>query len=112
MPRGPANFRSTAVKPFYREEIPDEDKPDEGNQEHQDPNPTHEPGSPAKQGQEQPQYKPRGRPPRSRNKPREEQPIRRSNRNIIADQFITAVTNEEEAFMVFMTRKEQADMEL
>ena len=110
MPRGPTNFRSTVVKPFYREQI-----------EEQEPVVTHEPGSPGDRYENQPPNQPRGRgrPKGSRNKPRPNQHIRHSDRQSTNtsqgtddDQFIAAATSEGKIFRAFMTRKEHADMDL
>ena len=101
MPQGPTDFRSTCVKPYYR-----------------DPNNVTEPESPENPDDELPVRRGRGRPKGSRNTVRPEQPLRRSVRQVegrsvrqAEDQSITATIGDEE-FMVFLSRKEQTDREL
>jgi hypothetical protein len=95
MPRGPAKFRSTAVKPYFTEQARQEELrvPEEPQE--------------TRRG--------RGRPKGSRNIRRpENNELRRSERHITAkhnNQFITAM-EEDNVSMTFLTRKEQADMEL
>jgi hypothetical protein len=98
MPRGPTKFRSTVVKPYFTEqqqELPEEPEPEP-------------------EVAEVVQRRP-GRPRGSRNKVQAEiQEPRRSGRQRTAkhnDQFGTT-TEEGNTLMAFMTRKEQADMEL
>jgi hypothetical protein len=97
MPRGPAKFRSTVVKPYLTEQ-PDQAEDQE-------------------LSEEEPQIvrRGRGRPRGSRNVQRaENQEVRRSGRHLTTDfddQFIAAM-EEDEISMTFMTHKEQADMEL
>ena len=127
MPHGLANFRLTVVKPYYIEEIlEDEQQPGQANEQ---PN--------GEQGQDQvdqisqsddneiivetdqPQRRGRGRPLGSRNKPKPTTNPRQGNRHHVteditdfSDQFVTAIVEELETSMAFMTSKEQADMEL
>jgi hypothetical protein len=95
MPQGPAKFRSTAVKPYFTEQARQEELrvPEEPQE--------------TRHG--------RGRPKGSRNIRRpENNELRRSERHITAkhnDQFITAM-EEDNVSMTFLTRKEQADIEL
>jgi hypothetical protein len=100
MPRGPAKFRSTVVKPYLTEQF-DQAEDQELSEE----------------SEEEPQIVRRGRPRGSRNVQRaENQDVRRSGRHLttefdLDDQFIAAM-KEDEILMTFMARKEQADMEL
>jgi hypothetical protein len=100
MPRGPAKFRSTVIKPYLTEQPCQEEL--EVPEGHQDEGP-------------QETRRGRGRPKGSRNIRRpENNELRRSERHITAkhnDQFITAM-EEDNVSMTFLTRKEQADMEL
>ena len=120
MPHGPTKFRSTIVKPYYREEtlegegaqrrvVADDDQVDQNI----DAEPTDEPEKPIVI-----QRRGRGRPPGSKNKPKKQATIRRSNRRNAADhqdledQFINAIQEGRDVSMALMTSKERADMEL
>jgi hypothetical protein len=107
MPYGPTNFRTTAVKPYYIEDPTDQEVPEEQPlPEHQQP----EQPSPQETVRRGP-----GRPKGSRNIQRLKAPTRHSARHLTTDfdeQFVTAIKEEDNVSMTFMTRKEQADMEL
>jgi hypothetical protein len=119
MPHGPTKFRSTVVKPYYREEHLEE----EGEQrrvgaesqvdEPIDAKHTDEPNKMVET-----QRRGRGRPPGSKNKPKPQITVRRSTRRNAADyqdledQFINAIQEEQDVSMALMTNKERADMEL
>ncbi|THC93999.1 hypothetical protein EYZ11_006508 [Aspergillus tanneri] len=120
MLHGPTKFRSTVVKPYHREELPegeggqrrfraDNDQVDKiVDSKHID-----EPDKPAEV-----QRRGRGRPPGSKNKPKPQATIRRSNRRKAAnhqdveDQFINAIQEGQDVSMALMTSKERADIEL
>jgi hypothetical protein len=100
MPRGPAKFRLTVIKPYLTEQPCQEEL--KVPEEHQDEEP------------QETQYG-RGRPKGSRNiRHSENNELRRSERHITAkhnDQFITAM-EKDNVLIIFITRKEQADIEL
>jgi hypothetical protein len=108
MPHGPANFRSTVVKPYYTEEAFYDDQPDDqadqsnDNTEPDDTEPTAEPTTeniePTARN-EQVQHHGRGRPPGSRNKIWPAITIRKGSRNRkrhidkdFEEQFMTAIS--------------------
>ncbi|KAJ5754195.1 hypothetical protein N7533_003738 [Penicillium manginii] len=119
MPHGPTKFRSTIVKPYYREEHLEE----EGEQQHisaesqvDEPIDTKHTDEPNKMVKTQRQG--RERPPGSKNKPKPQITVRRSTRRNTADyqdlkdQFINAIQEEQDISMALMTNKERADIEL
>ncbi|KAJ6114229.1 hypothetical protein N7486_000007 [Penicillium sp. IBT 16267x] len=103
MPHGPTKFRSTIVKPFYREEYPE----GEGVDENVDPEPTDEPDEPVET-----QRRRRGRPLGSKNKPKQQTIVRRSNRRNapdhqdLEDQFVNAIQEGRDVSIALMTKKE------
>ncbi|KAJ5904893.1 uncharacterized protein N7473_001809 [Penicillium subrubescens] len=120
MPYGPTKFRSTVVKPYHREELPE----GEGEQRRiraeddqvdrtVDSEPVNEPDKPVEI-----QRRGRGRPPGSKNKPKPQTTVRRSTRGNpthhqdLEDQFINAIWEGQDVAMALMTNKERADMEL
>ncbi|KAJ5379608.1 hypothetical protein N7509_012727 [Penicillium cosmopolitanum] len=120
MPHGPTNFRSTIVKPYYREECSEAERGqrhvrEDGDQEDKtvDAKNTEEPDKPTET-----QRRGRGRPPGSKNKPKPQVTVRRSTRQNAAnpqdleDQFINTILEEQDVSMALMTNKERADMEL
>jgi hypothetical protein len=120
MPYGPTKFRSTVVKPYYREELPEgeggqrrvgaEDDQVDGTVDSEQVN---EPDKPVEI-----QQRGRGRPPGSKNKPKPQTTVRRSTRRNpthhqdLEDQFINAIWEGQDVTMALMTNKERADMEL
>jgi hypothetical protein len=127
MPHGPANFRSTVVKPYYIEEIPEDEQQRGQANEQQNGEQGQDQADQISQSDDneiivetdQPQRRGRGRPPGSRNKPKPTTNPRQGNRHHVTeditdfnDQFVTAIVEELETSMAFMTSKEQADMEL
>ncbi|KAF7174588.1 hypothetical protein CNMCM6106_009330 [Aspergillus hiratsukae] len=120
MPHGATKFRSTIVKPYYKEENPEGDEgqrhvvaEDDQVDRNSDAEATEEPEKPVEI-----QQRGRGRPPGSKNKPKQQATVRRSNRQKAAnhqdleDQFINAIQEGKEVSMALMTNKERADMEL
>jgi hypothetical protein len=105
MPRGPVKFRSTVVRPYFTEQPRQEELKvleELQDKELQDKEP-------------QETQREQGRPKRSRNRRRtESNELRRSERHLVTeynDQFIVAI-EEDNVWIAFMTRKEQADIEL
>ena len=120
MPHGPTKFRSTVVKPYYREELleggggqrrgrAEDDQVDEVTDSKQ----VSEPDKPVEI-----QRRGRGRPPGSKNKTKTQTIVRRSTRRSpthyqeLEDQFINAIWEGQDVLMALMTNKERADMEL
>ncbi|KAJ5544720.1 hypothetical protein N7535_006892 [Penicillium sp. DV-2018c] len=110
MPHGPTKFRSTTVKPYYREELVESAAEDCQGDEDVAATEPEEPIEAQRRG--------RGRPPRSRNRPKPQVAVRRSNRRQATDtedaedQFTNAIQEGRDISMTFMTNKERADMEL
>jgi hypothetical protein len=107
MPYGPTNFRTTVVKPYFTETPTDQEVPEE--------QPLSEQPLPEQPLPQETVRRGPGRPKGSRNIQRSKEPTRHSTRHLTTDfdeQFVTAIEGEDEISMAFMTRKEQADMEL
>ncbi|KAJ6050709.1 uncharacterized protein N7446_010818 [Penicillium canescens] len=120
MPHGPTKFRSTVVKPYYREELLEGEggqrrirAEDDQVDKTADSKQVDEPDKPVEI-----QRRGRGRPPGSKNKPKPQATVRRSTRRNPAhyqdleDQFINAIWEGQDVSTALMTSKERADMEL